>query len=194
MPAWQKELRDLARRSPSGGKEATDFSEAIHDGESDRGCALIAGALAENSLQRMLGLKLIPLGKEKTDDLFGANGPLGTFSSKVKIAFAFGLIDNKLRDDLDRVREIRNAFAHSMVAITFAARAVSKACAGFKNAFPSEKLDSRAAYVRTSITIMHVALLLEQKKITFPASYDLAVSSREKWLQQHLRQIQQNPP
>ena len=200
MPNWRKELRDLARRDPVIGSETVALSNAIHDTESDRGCALIAGSITENSLEQILRTRLIPLGKEKMDELFGFDGPLGTFSSKIKIAYAFGLIDVKIRDDLDRVREIRNTFAHSKVAVEFATPEISRACAGFVHALPEilkeqVKGNPRQAYITTVMTLTHVATLAmefltsgRQRRESQPLSYDVAVALRGKFLQQLLQQ------
>jgi hypothetical protein len=38
--------------------------------------------------------------------------PLATFSLRIKMAFALGIIDNRTRDDFEKIRKLRNAFAH----------------------------------------------------------------------------------
>ncbi|OOG87040.1 hypothetical protein B0E41_04845 [Hydrogenophaga sp. A37] len=43
----------------------------------------------------------------------GFNAPLGTFSSRIKAAYAMGLITKDQFIDLERLRKIRNEFAHS---------------------------------------------------------------------------------
>jgi len=53
------------------------------------------------------------MSEQEEDDLFGFDAPFGTFSAKIRLAYAFRLIDQDLRDDFDRVRDIRNAFAHA---------------------------------------------------------------------------------
>jgi DNA-binding MltR family transcriptional regulator len=49
----------------------------------------------------------------------GDDRPLGTFSSRIKIAYALGIIGGKSRHDLDIVGNIRNAFAHGMRDLAF---------------------------------------------------------------------------
>src|SRR5438067_692232 len=119
MANWRKELRELTRRDLVIGPETGATVDAIQQTESDRGCALIAGSMAENALESIIRVRMTPLSKSKYSEIFGIEGVLGSFSAKIKAAFAFGFIDADLRDQFDRIREIRNAFAHSKVAIDF---------------------------------------------------------------------------
>jgi hypothetical protein len=52
-------------------------------------------------------------------DLFDSNGPLSSFSSKSKLAYALGMIGAEAFSDLDAVRRIRNQFAHSTTVVDF---------------------------------------------------------------------------
>jgi hypothetical protein len=74
--------------------------------ETDRGCALMAAAFLENELEKLLRKTLIGTNKQK-DDLFMFNGPLGTFSAKIKIAYASGLLSENNFHDLELIRKIR---------------------------------------------------------------------------------------
>ena len=69
------------------------------------------------------------LNKEQQSCLFGPDGTLSALSSKIRIAFAFELVDKGIIDLCDRMREIRNAFAHSSFHITFDTPEIRKACA-----------------------------------------------------------------
>jgi DNA-binding MltR family transcriptional regulator len=51
----------------------------------------------------------VPGGKSS---LFGANGPLSTLSSRIRLAYAFDLINKDILVDIDRIRKIRNNIAH----------------------------------------------------------------------------------
>jgi len=57
--------------------------------------------------------------RERVDGLFGGDAPLATFSSKIKLAFALGLITRKTRRQLDVIRQLRNDFAHARGALDF---------------------------------------------------------------------------
>jgi DNA-binding MltR family transcriptional regulator len=51
--------------------------------------------------------------------LIDSNGPLSSFSSKILIAYALGVISKDTRGDLDILRNVRNEFAHSPRPIDF---------------------------------------------------------------------------
>ncbi len=58
MPNWRKEPRELSRRDPNPGSEASAVTDALHETESDRGAALVAGAIAENALEQIIRMRL----------------------------------------------------------------------------------------------------------------------------------------
>jgi DNA-binding MltR family transcriptional regulator len=73
---------------------------------------------------------MVGLSKEEGDRLFVGSAPLSSFSAKIQVAYAIGLIGPKATHDLDRIREIRNAFAHAKVSITFDTDAVANTING----------------------------------------------------------------
>ena len=84
--------------------------------ESDRGCVLILASDVENRLAQMLKdmfQKSNQLSRREKKNIFDYTGPLGTFSSKIYLAKAIGLIDSILHDDIQKIRSIRNMAAHS---------------------------------------------------------------------------------
>lgn len=82
----------------------------------DRAVALIGAATLEEMLRRLIRTKCIEGCDE--DALFTNQGPCSTFSSKITLAFALGLISPDERRDLDLLRKIRNTCAHSLEAIS----------------------------------------------------------------------------
>ena len=87
--------------------------------ESDRGCALVAAAYLENELTELLSCFFVKQGKSATDALFDFNGPVGTFSAKIKLSYALGLLPNEINNALNIVRKIRNEFAHLQEPLNF---------------------------------------------------------------------------
>jgi DNA-binding MltR family transcriptional regulator len=79
--------------------------------------AIVAGALLEDVLRAALAYNLIELSESELKELFENNGPLATFSSRIKMAYALGLISSEVKHDLDVVRDIRNDFAHELRSI-----------------------------------------------------------------------------
>ena len=91
--------------------EATkQFFESLKR-ESDRGCALVAGQMLENSLEVLLRKAMSAdhwARKHCVERLFGAMAPLGTYSAKILASGALGLIHQDMVNDLDTIRKIRN--------------------------------------------------------------------------------------
>ena len=71
---------------------------------------------------------MVPLSETENEALFGRDAPLSSFSKLIRIAHAFGIIDAGIRRKCDCIREIRNAFAHSPIAVTFETPEVVNAC------------------------------------------------------------------
>ena len=98
--------------------EQQEFNASL-DLETDRGCCLMASSYLEYQLENILKKRLVD-NESIHEKLFGFNGPLGTFSSKIEMAYAFGLIAPKAKQDLNLIRKIRNEFAHDHRLLTFA--------------------------------------------------------------------------
>jgi hypothetical protein len=117
MTNWRKELKALARQEPITNDHEQIVAE-LHRTGSDRACALLLSSMVENALETILIIHMRRgLSKTQLDGLFGYDAPLGSFSAKIRIAYAFMFIDHDIRDDFDRIREIRNTFAHSKIAL-----------------------------------------------------------------------------
>jgi len=75
--------------------------------------------LAATSIEDCLELKILDLMPVlKTDEqmrkkLFENDGAVSSFSRKNEMAYALGIISQKTRKEIDLIREIRNACAHS---------------------------------------------------------------------------------
>jgi hypothetical protein len=101
--------------------------------QSDRGVAITASAFLEYILQWLIEAAWPPISKHTRERLFeGSNAPLGTFSAKIELGFAMDLYGSSARADLDRIRSIRNRFAHSMHPIDFTDDEISKNVASFQ--------------------------------------------------------------
>lgn len=79
--------------------------------ESDRACIIVASANMESRLQTML-TTFLSLNKASAKELFSFNGPLGTLSSRLKLAYALRLIDKAFFSHLETFRKIRNDVVH----------------------------------------------------------------------------------
>lgn len=94
------------------GEEYGAFAKAVSE-ESDRGKVLTVAHYMDILLERTIRAFLIQ-GKAANDLLSGFNAPLGTFSVRISAARALGLINEDEAGALIGVRELRNAFAHTV--------------------------------------------------------------------------------
>lgn len=78
----------------------------------ERGLVLTLAAFAEECLGVLLGAFMVR-NKAAEKLLEGFNAPLGTLSARTQASFALGLITVEQYGDLERLRKIRNEFAHS---------------------------------------------------------------------------------
>ncbi|WP_152428464.1 hypothetical protein [Methyloferula stellata] len=117
-------LRDLARLPMD---VDAYFNEL--QGESDRACALIAGAALSQILRDLLEARLILLSDVESNHLFDMqNSVLSSFADRSEMAYALGLIDKNERKNLDLIRGIRNAFAHTIANISFDTGEIATEC------------------------------------------------------------------
>lgn len=97
-------------------QEALALVETLME-ESDRGCVLVGVAYLDEEVQLLLRESFESakeVVRKAVDPLLkGGFAPLGSFSARIKLALALGLIDLEVHDVLDRLRELRNAFAHT---------------------------------------------------------------------------------
>jgi Domain of unknown function (DUF4145) len=122
MPLDATILRDLAtltRREPQREHIEELQRQARADGN-DRGAAILIAANFENVLELAI-IRRLGVG----------NRPDSTFGKKIEKAQHLGIIGPQTRHNLDMVREIRNAFAHSMIPITFETAPIAAACREF---------------------------------------------------------------
>ena len=89
--------------------------------ESDRGAVIVAAALLDSDLDKILKRVVqshnISVKHEKI--MFSLNGPFSNFYSKSLICYGFGFISKEIFDDLTKIRNLRNKFAHSSGKVDF---------------------------------------------------------------------------
>jgi hypothetical protein len=115
------------------------------NGESDRAVAIVCGTLVEDGLAIALRRIMLPLSRDDDDRLFGPDMPLGTFSAKVKLAYAMNVIEADARRDLDNIRCLRNAFAHAQIPLHFDMPEVSAVCDLLCTAYPPVQPGARTS-------------------------------------------------
>lgn len=110
-------LNQLSRERPT----SADLQTAMKDlsTQNPRSAAIVAAAYLEDVVRLTLLTKMVSLSNSEDDSIFTGSAPLSSFSAKIQMLYALGIIGKKVRHDLDAVREIRNVFAHAKVSFDF---------------------------------------------------------------------------
>jgi hypothetical protein len=97
----------------------------------DHTVVIVTASILETALELAIIPKFPKISNEDQRLLFSDSkeGPLSTFSAKIRIAHALGIFGNAMRDDLLTIKAIRNLFAHARGPIDFNNQAVINACA-----------------------------------------------------------------
>jgi hypothetical protein len=90
--------------------------------QADASYILVAAAALETLLEQALLSKMRELSNRLYTELFTGHGPLASFSAKIKMCYALGIISAELVADFHAIREIRNAFAHPDEVLNFSSR------------------------------------------------------------------------
>jgi len=103
------------------GKAFDDFARAlIHQRHmTHSGIVIATAAILDVQLERALKRGMQPLSKGLYERLFDSFRPLSTFSSKIIMAYALGIVSVEIFEELEKIRRIRNAFAHSSEILNF---------------------------------------------------------------------------
>jgi hypothetical protein len=105
-------LRDLSRIQPEF-QEAMDVTNALGKEVHPIATAVLGAVMVEHELETLLRSKFQRKDDKTWEMLVADNGPLNSFYSKIIAGYALGIYDEGMRNDLNIVRNIRNAFAHS---------------------------------------------------------------------------------
>jgi DNA-binding MltR family transcriptional regulator len=130
------------------------------DEESDRGTALLGAEFLNAVLEALLRAHLVD-DKKKIDSLLRVDGPLGTFSARIKTSYCLGLIGPKMYRDLERIREVRNAFAHCLAGQTFETASIKGRCEALETVRlvrPQTRGGRNCYKIAVTSLYMHIAL------------------------------------
>jgi hypothetical protein len=95
--------------------------------------ALVTSTALEHALELAVSTHFV-LDDDECQTMFddSSSGPLGTFAAKIRMAYALGVYPKPIKDELDLIRHIRNAFAHSSERIQFTSPEITEACAALR--------------------------------------------------------------
>jgi hypothetical protein len=112
-------LRDYSHLSLTKEEKQTVAAIAHSVEQNPMVTAILGAILVEHELDNLLRPKFKNLDDDEWKDLQNEQGPLRSFSAKISIGRALNIYDKKLKNDLDVVRVVRNAFAHSRKLLEF---------------------------------------------------------------------------
>ncbi|HEX3664784.1 MAG TPA: hypothetical protein VHU23_06105 [Rhizomicrobium sp.] len=131
LEKMDRKLKALAKKLPPDNEQFTYLFRLLEPAKftdfAERATAVVGAQFLDVALQRAIStyFKTGFNGKEIFD---GPGSPLGSFSAKIALAAALGIIDPSEREDLDTIRIIRNAFAHSVTHVGWNDKEVSDLC------------------------------------------------------------------
>jgi DNA-binding MltR family transcriptional regulator len=145
---------EMAEQVFSQTKAVFAFRDSL-SAETDRGCALMTASYLDSELERLLKAYLIEDAK-LVDKLFEPAGPLGSFSVRIDVAFAMGLLDSNTHRELHLIRRIRNDFGHSYETLSFETVGIRDRCRELKRIPNDPNVKARVSFVRTAMGILAI--------------------------------------
>lgn len=126
-PAYIRDFKEFTRGNLNVTVLAQFDQEAY--GGNDRARAIMLASVLETALDEFIESRLRPkFNSEDHNLLFDFNAPLGTFSAKTLVPYAFGMFGPDTKHDLDMVRILRNGFAHCRKPFDFETPEISPIC------------------------------------------------------------------
>ena len=150
-------------------QDIEDFARFLKEfqSESDRGAALVGAALLDQKLAETLRAFLVENRVAKTL-VEGANAPLGTLAARLQASFALGLIDEFEFREINRVRKVRNEFAHRAHGTTFSDPKIKGTCGSLESDLPggaeSFSDNPRGMYIN-SVILMALRLTYRAERV-----------------------------
>lgn len=137
-------------------------------GESVRASIILISTLLEDALKLRIA-KCLCFEPEESEfkKIFRFEGPLGTFSAQMELACLFGFIEDVTYAQLNLIREMRNACAHSRHSITYdnsALANVAKRLIGLRGFITDPRLDELKGAVIGEGIFLYQALLLGSRE------------------------------
>lgn len=141
--------------------EVIEFRHSLTS-ESDRGCALLAASYLDGEIETLLKRHFVDE-PNVVAEMLSPNGPIGSFSTRIDLAFLLGLIGSTARRDLQLIRKIRNDFGHCPHPLTFDEPSIAARCREMrltiveKDARPRQHFTNAVLGVTASIHVAHAS-------------------------------------
>lgn len=134
-----KELRQITRPAGKEGKLASEkwvldtFKKLGIDLEAvlrstHASTCITAAALVDEQIAQALRLKMVNLNADLRKRLFKGYGPLSSFSARIDIAYALGMLSKDIAKEAHTIRGIRNKFAHATKRVNIDSPGIKEEC------------------------------------------------------------------
>jgi DNA-binding MltR family transcriptional regulator len=170
--------------------ERENFHSALGK-ETDRGKCLTSASYFEYQLGHIIDKKLVGDNKIKVK-LFDFNGPLGTFSARIDMAYYLGLIGKEAKRDLHTLRKMRNVFAHDYSAITFDDKPICNLCNEFYYNYLDRQKNKNLENFLSAINGLFTIIKLQEEEVEkIQEADDMSFSVEMKQYVERLRKEQE---
>lgn len=126
----KRSIHDLSRLEVDS-TAIEDIRKELEE-SSDRAAAIVGTAVVQSVLCTLILEKLECKDAQLIKKMYAQNGPLASFYSQMHLARAMKLIDDATLREMDVLRRVRNAFAHSISSISFTTPEVLEECRKFR--------------------------------------------------------------
>lgn len=133
-------------------KNVIDFRNNLSK-ESDRGMALMGSAYIDDRLAVLLKAYFVD-DKKVIKLMFDFTGPLGTFSSRLNMAYSLGLMSKNIYTDCNILKKIRNDFAHVPSPMSFDDEPIKSRCHALITHGIDNHSRTKARFTRTIMSIL----------------------------------------
>lgn len=117
------------------------------------GVVLALTQTVDNLLTALVRDHMPSLDKRTEEALFSGTGALATFSARIYLAKALGLIEPKLAAELHKLRKFRNMFAHSTKVLDFNDKEVAGLVNRFETPLNTQEIGHKAAFTAFVATL-----------------------------------------
>jgi DNA-binding MltR family transcriptional regulator len=119
----------------------------------DRAAAIVSASFLETRVENAVRQRLVDDEKRGVlKELLREGGPIGSFKPRIWLAFALGIYGPEAREDLERIADIRNRFAHRLAIKSFEVPPIKDHCLNLRLVdrfvYDTERPDDQIRWVK----------------------------------------------
>jgi uncharacterized protein YutE (UPF0331/DUF86 family) len=182
MASNREALRKLSRRLPT--PPEIEAIMASLRGRADMEVAIVATAICESSLEKLIEAKFKDRDANLRGRIFLNRGPLNDFDSKILVARAFAIITGPMAEELHSLQAIRNTFAHTKIHIDFShdlidreIRALRMPAAMLADQIFSGRRTIKSKNKETFLLVIRILLIIIDACIDYSGTADDAIAN-----------------